>query len=53
MVNYSTLLVTPLLGWMVASCLTVVGYLLALQIKEIRRNRRMDHLRQQLGLRRA
>ncbi len=53
MISYSTLLFVPLLGWMVTGSLALVGYLLALEIKDIRKNRRMDHLREQLGLRRA
>jgi hypothetical protein len=44
---------TFILGGVVALSLAVVGYLTSLQIREIRRNRRMDAERERLGLRRA
>ena len=40
-------------GWLVTVSLAVVGYLVALQIREIRRNRCMDEQRARLGLRRT
>jgi hypothetical protein len=46
-----TLLVAPLLGWLVGLSLVVVFYLLTLVIKEYRRNRRLDAERRRLGLR--
>lgn len=52
--NYlSTFVVTPLLGWLVAASVSLVGYLFTLQIKEFRRNRRMNEQRERLGLRRV
>jgi hypothetical protein len=39
-----------ILGWVTSLALWVVGYLASLQIKEIRRNRRMDAERERLGL---
>jgi hypothetical protein len=41
---------TFLIGWLVALSLVVVGYLLRLQVQELRRNRRMDAERERLGL---
>jgi ABC-type cobalamin transport system permease subunit len=41
------------IGWLVTVALAFVGYLIALQIKEIRRNRSMDDQRERLGLRRV
>ena len=41
------------LGWMAAVSLLVVGYLIVLEFREIRRNRRFDAERQRLGLRRT
>ncbi len=40
-----------LVGWLAALSVGVVGYLFSLQIKEIRRNRRMEEKRELLGLR--
>jgi hypothetical protein len=42
-----------MVGWLVALALAVVGYLLTLKIREIRRNRIMDEQRERLGLRRV
>ncbi len=42
-----------MIGWLVTVSLVLVGYLLVLQIREIRRNRNMDEKRERLGLRRA
>ncbi len=42
-----------MIGWLVGVALIVVGYLIALQIKEIRRKRCMDDTRERLGLRRV
>jgi hypothetical protein len=42
-----------LVGWLAALSVGVVGYLITLEIKEARRNRRMDAKRELLGLRRA
>jgi hypothetical protein len=42
-----------LLGWLALSALLLVGYLLRLEIREFRRNRRLDAERERLGLRRA
>ena len=52
--NYiGNLLVEALIGWLAALALSVVGYLFHLQIKDIRRHRRMDAQRERLGLKRA
>jgi len=51
--NASTIIVTFLLGWMVALSLGVVVYLARLTIQEWRRNRRMAEQRARLGLRHA
>jgi hypothetical protein len=40
-------------GWLAVLSVAVVGYLFMLEIKELRRNRRMDEQRERLGLRRA
>ena len=49
--NYlSAFVLTPLLGWLVALSVSVVGYLLVLQLREHRRNRRMQGERERLGL---
>ena len=42
-----------ILAWMVAVSLALVGYLLALKLREMRRNRTMDEQRERLGLRRV
>ena len=42
-----------LIAWLTLVSTAVAGYLLKLQINDLRRNRRMDALREQLGLRRA
>jgi hypothetical protein len=49
----STFVAIPLLGWLVAASVSLVGYLLSLQIKEFRRNRRLNEQRERLGLRRV
>jgi hypothetical protein len=49
--SFNSLFMVPLLGWLVGLSLAIVGYLLGLAIREMRRNRRMDQKRQQLGLR--
>jgi hypothetical protein len=46
-------LVTLVVGWIAAIALSLVGYLFSLEIKEFRRNRRMEAERERLGLRRA
>lgn len=50
---FSSFVIGPLLGSLVTASIVLVSYLIALEIKEFRRNRRMDALRQRLGLRRA
>jgi hypothetical protein len=42
-----------MMGWLVTVALAFVGYLLVLQIKEMRRNHNMDDQRERLGLRRV
>ncbi len=42
-----------IIGWLVAVALGIVGYLVVLQMREVRRNRTMDERREQLGLRRV
>lgn len=49
----SNLITEAIVGWLALLSVGVVGYLFYLQIKEMRRNRRMDAIRQRLGLRRA
>jgi hypothetical protein len=44
---------SALLAWMVLLALAMVGYLMRLEIREFRRNRRLDAERERLGLRRA
>jgi hypothetical protein len=51
--NLVKLAAEALLAWMAAGSLAVVGYLLLLKIREMRRNRRFDVARQRLGLRRS
>jgi hypothetical protein len=41
------------LAWLVVGALSLVAYLTVLEVKEFRRNRRMDARRDELGLRRA
>lgn len=54
MAMYSYGWVTNLmLGWLVMVSVALVGYLMALLIKEIRRKREMDEQRERLGLRRV
>ncbi len=51
---YSYAWVTDLMvGWLVTVSLVFVGYLVAIQIREIRRNRSMDDQRERLGLKRV
>jgi hypothetical protein len=50
---FSTFVVTPLLGWMAAVSVVLVGYLILLEIRDFRKNRRMDARRRRLGLRHA
>ncbi len=47
------LLADALICWLALGALSLVGYLAYLEVKEFRRNRRMDAQRQRLGLRRA
>jgi protein-S-isoprenylcysteine O-methyltransferase Ste14 len=49
----STFLSEAIVVWLAMLSSGVVAYLFYLQIKEMRRNRRMDAIRQRLGLRRA
>jgi hypothetical protein len=42
-----------MVGWLVTLSLLLVGHLGALQVREIRRNRRMDKERERLGLKRG
>ncbi len=42
-----------IVGWFVAVALSIVCYLVVLQIREIRRKRTMDDERERLGLRRV
>lgn len=51
--DLNTYVLIPLVGWLVAIALGVVAYLFRLEIREFRRNRRMDAERDRLGLRRA
>ncbi len=51
--HLTNLLAEALVGWMAVMALSVVGYLFYLEIREFRRNRRMDAERERLGLRRA
>jgi hypothetical protein len=45
--NYiGNLLVEGLIGWLAVLALSVVGYLAYLQLKDFRRNRRMDARRE-------
>jgi len=45
-----TYLVAPILGWMTALALSVVVYLVILEINEIRHHRRINAERKRLGL---
>ncbi len=47
------LLGSALLGYLTTLALIMVGYLFVLEIREFRRNRRMDAQRKRLGLRHA
>lgn len=49
----SNLITEAIVGWLAMLSLGVVAYLFYLQLKEMRRNRRMDAQRARLGLRRA
>ena len=49
----STFLGEAIVIWLAVLSMGVVAYLFYLQIKEMRRNRRMDAIRHRLGLRRA
>ena len=49
----SSFLTEAIIAWLAMLCMGVVAYLFYLQIKEMRRNRRMDAMRDRLGLRRA
>ena len=49
----STFLSEAIVVWLAMLSMGVVAYLFYLQIKEMRRNRRMDAMRARLGLRRA
>ena len=49
----STFLGEAIIIWLAMLSMGVVAYLFYLQIKEMRRNRRMDAIRARLGLRRA
>lgn len=49
----STFLGEAIVVWLAMLSMGVVAYLFYLQIKEMRRNRRMDAMRARLGLRRA
>jgi hypothetical protein len=42
-----------MMGWLVAVSVAFIGYLLVLQVKEMRRKREMDEQREKLGLRRV
>jgi hypothetical protein len=50
---FTNLVVGPLMGWLVSVSIIIVGYLFWLEIKEFRRNRRMQAQRKRLGLRHA
>jgi hypothetical protein len=50
---FYTFVVGPILGWLCAVSIAIVAYLIHLEIRDIRRNRRMDAERERLGLRRA
>lgn len=52
-ISFTNVLAEALIGWMAAIALSVVGYLFWLEIRELRRNRRMDAERVRLGLRRV
>jgi len=47
----SNTLLTLVIGWMAGLSLLLVGYLFSLEIREFRRNRRMETERERLGLR--
>jgi lysylphosphatidylglycerol synthetase-like protein (DUF2156 family) len=49
----SNLIPEAIVGWLAMLSLAVVAYLFYLQLKEMRRNRRMDAERTRIGLRRA
>ncbi len=49
----SAFIVGPLLGWLAGWSIILVAYLLRLEIRDLRRHRRMEAERERLGLRRA
>jgi len=49
----SQLLGSAILGYLTTLSLIFVGYLVVLEIREFRRNRRLDAQRRRLGLRHA
>jgi hypothetical protein len=49
----SQLLGSAILGYLTTLSLIMVGYLVALEIREFRRHRRMNAVRKRLGLRPA
>jgi len=51
--TFSNLVVNPLLVWMCAASVALVGYLLSLEIRDYRKHRRMEEQRRRLGLRHA
>jgi hypothetical protein len=51
--SFTTLVIGPLMGWMASVSIAIVGYLFWLEIKEFRRNRRMQAQRKRLGLHHA
>ena len=49
----SNIITEAIVVWLAMLSVGVIAYLLYLQVKEIRRNRRMDAVRERFGLRRA
>jgi hypothetical protein len=48
--NFYMFLVAPLLGWLTVVSVVIIAYLATLEIKERRKNRRLEEKRAQLSL---
>ena len=51
--SFLTYVYAPVVAWMTILSLVVIGHLAYLQMKEIKRNRRLDAKRERSGLRHA
>jgi hypothetical protein len=51
--SFFTYVYAPVVVWMTALSLVLIGHLAYLQVKEFKRNRRLEAKRERLGLRHA